>query len=62
MLLLSVAARFRSVDDGCYAISKSIKSGIAVKPIFISYSSKHRDLTRALAGVIEEQYGAGSVW
>ncbi|HRE87094.1 MAG TPA: toll/interleukin-1 receptor domain-containing protein [Accumulibacter sp.] len=33
-----------------------------MKPIFISYSSKHRDLTRALAGVIEEQYGAGSVW
>jgi hypothetical protein len=33
-----------------------------VKPIFISYSSKHRDLTRALAGVIEAQYGAGSVW
>ena len=33
-----------------------------MKPIFISYSSKHRDLTRALAGVIEAQYGAGSVW
>lgn len=33
-----------------------------MKPIFISYSSKHRDLTRDLAGVIEEQYGAGSVW
>ncbi|EXI90554.1 MAG: putative O-linked N-acetylglucosamine transferase, SPINDLY family [Candidatus Accumulibacter regalis] len=33
-----------------------------MKPIFISYSSKHRDLTRELAGVIEEQYGAGSVW
>jgi len=33
-----------------------------VKPIFISYSSQHRDLTRALVGVIEAQYGAGSVW
>jgi hypothetical protein len=33
-----------------------------MKPIFISYSSQHRDLTRALAGVIEAQYGAGSVW
>jgi len=30
--------------------------------IFISYSSKHRDLTRALAAAIEAQYGAGSVW
>jgi tetratricopeptide (TPR) repeat protein len=30
--------------------------------IFISYSSKHRDLTRALAAVLEAQYGAGSVW
>jgi len=30
--------------------------------IFISYSSKHRDLTRGLAAVIEAQYGAGSVW
>jgi hypothetical protein len=30
--------------------------------IFISYSSKHRDLTRTLAAVIEAQYGAGSVW
>ena len=33
-----------------------------MKPIFISYSSKHRDLTRELAGAIEAQYGAGSVW
>jgi tetratricopeptide (TPR) repeat protein len=32
------------------------------KPIFISYSSRHRDLTRALAAAIEAQYGAGSVW
>jgi tetratricopeptide (TPR) repeat protein len=30
--------------------------------IFISYSSKHRDLMRALAAAIEAQYGAGSVW
>jgi tetratricopeptide (TPR) repeat protein len=30
--------------------------------IFISYSSKHRDLTRELAAAIEAQYGAGSVW
>ena len=30
--------------------------------IFISYSSKHRDLTRELAAVLEAQYGAGSVW
>ena len=31
-------------------------------PLFISYSSKHRDLTRELADVIEAQFGAGSVW
>ena len=30
--------------------------------IFISYSSKHRELTRRLAEAIEAQYGAGSVW
>jgi hypothetical protein len=30
--------------------------------IFISYSSKHRELTRDLAAAIEAQYGAGSVW
>ncbi len=30
--------------------------------IFISYSSKHRELTRRLAWAIEAQYGAGSVW
>jgi TIR domain len=30
--------------------------------IFISYSSKHRDLTRSLAVAIEAQYGAGAVW
>jgi hypothetical protein len=33
-----------------------------VHEIFISYSSKHRELTRALATAIEAQYGAGSVW
>ena len=33
-----------------------------VHEIFISYSSKHRELTRELAAVIEAQYGAGSVW
>jgi tetratricopeptide (TPR) repeat protein len=33
-----------------------------LKPIFISYSSKHRELTRELAAVIEAQYGPGSVW
>lgn len=30
--------------------------------VFISYSSKHRDLTERLAEVIEAQYGQGSVW
>jgi tetratricopeptide (TPR) repeat protein len=30
--------------------------------IFISYSSQHRDLTRTLAGQIEAEFGAGSVW
>ena len=30
--------------------------------VFISYSSKHRNLTRALAIAIEAQYGPGSVW
>lgn len=30
--------------------------------VLISYSSKHRDLTRALAAAIEAQYGPGSVW
>lgn len=33
-----------------------------MQPIFISYSSRHRDLTRALAAVLEAQYGEGSVW
>jgi TIR domain len=33
-----------------------------VAQIFISYSSKHREVTRALAAAIEAQYGAGSVW
>lgn len=33
-----------------------------MKPIFISYSSKYRDLTRQLAAALEGQYGAGSVW
>jgi hypothetical protein len=42
--------------------SVQTREGAAVKPIFVSYSSKHRDLTRQLAGVIEAQYGAGSVW
>ena len=37
-------------------------SGSRMKPVFISYSSKHRDLTRGLASLIEAQYGAGSVW
>jgi hypothetical protein len=35
---------------------------LAVHEIFISYSSKHRDLTKTLAAVIEAQYGKGSVW
>ena len=30
--------------------------------IFISYSSRHRDLTRALVAALEAQYGEGSVW
>jgi tetratricopeptide (TPR) repeat protein len=30
--------------------------------IFISYSSRHRDLTRTLAAAIENQYGPQSVW
>jgi tetratricopeptide (TPR) repeat protein len=30
--------------------------------IFISYSSKHRDLTRKLANAFEARYGADSVW
>jgi hypothetical protein len=33
-----------------------------VADIFISHSSLHRDVTRALAAAIEGQYGAGSVW
>ncbi len=33
-----------------------------MKPLFISYSSKHRDLTRQLAAALEAQYGADSVW
>ncbi|NRF67267.1 toll/interleukin-1 receptor domain-containing protein [Aquincola sp. S2] len=30
--------------------------------VFISYSSRHRELTRHLAEAIERQYGPGSVW
>jgi hypothetical protein len=30
--------------------------------LFLSYSSKHRDLARSLADTLEAQYGAGSVW
>ncbi len=30
--------------------------------IFISYASRHRDLTRTRVGALEAQYGAGSVW
>ena len=30
--------------------------------IFISYSSKHRDLTRELAATLEHHFGDGSVW
>jgi tetratricopeptide (TPR) repeat protein len=33
-----------------------------VSDIFISYSSRHRELTAALAAAIEAQYGPGSVW
>jgi hypothetical protein len=33
-----------------------------VQEIFISYSSKHRDLTRELAAALEAQYGEGAVW
>jgi hypothetical protein len=34
----------------------------AVKPILISYPSKHRDSTRGLVDAIEAQFGAESVW
>jgi tetratricopeptide (TPR) repeat protein len=30
--------------------------------IFISYSSRHRELTRTLAGQIEAEFGLGTVW
>ncbi len=33
-----------------------------MRDIFISYSTKHRGLTQALAVAIEAVYGAGSVW
>jgi hypothetical protein len=38
------------------------EGGVVVKLIFISYSSKHRELTRELAAAIEMQYGPDSVW
>jgi TIR domain len=38
------------------------RGGATVADIFISYSSLHRDLTRALAAAIEAEHGAGSVW
>jgi len=44
------------------SLPDSLGRELAVHHIFISYSSKHRDLTRALAAAIDAQYGAGSVW
>lgn len=35
---------------------------MTIEPIFISYSSKHRELTRNLAETIQAQYGPDSVW
>jgi tetratricopeptide (TPR) repeat protein len=35
---------------------------VNVADIFISYSSRHRDLTRDLAAAIETHFGEGSVW
>jgi hypothetical protein len=35
---------------------------MTVAAIFISYSSQQRDLIRALATTMEQQFGAGSVW
>jgi hypothetical protein len=37
-------------------------AAVNVAQIFISYSSKHRELTRRLADAIEVQYGSRSVW
>lgn len=34
----------------------------AMHSIFISYSSRHRELTRQLAAMLETHHGAGSVW
>jgi hypothetical protein len=33
-----------------------------VHDVFISYSSRHRELTRTLATAIDAQFGAGTVW
>ena len=43
-------------------MSSATSSGAPLHKIFISYSSKHRELTAELAAVLEAQYGAGSVW
>jgi TIR domain-containing protein len=50
-----------SDSNECNGLKNSLEFG-ALHDIFISYSSKHRDLTRTLAAAIEAQYGAGSVW
>jgi len=33
-----------------------------MKSIFVSYSSRHREVTRELVALVEAQYGVGSVW
>jgi hypothetical protein len=51
-----------SLHFGAPSLPGSLCWELDVHEIFISYSSKQRNLTRELAAAIEAQYGAGAVW
>jgi TIR domain len=45
-----------------YCAYRLASQAAAMAEIFISYSSRQRDVTRALAAAIEAEHGIGSVW